>query len=336
LRRTAALTSPSSQAPGQQVPPPTHHAPSSSATSHQNAASTSRPIREGNPLVGRGLAATQRSFGNPTSNHTMSSSNHLTSSSNHPTSSPSNPVSYSATARPYLPPSLFLEHSLHLTSCSLSPDHTFLTVTTMASGAPFKALHHKQSIDIYDLRTMSLHATAQGLPQSSFVIRASLLHGFPGARSSGATGASGASGGFMLQSPSSLPDPPTSAPFMLLASGSEDSLVHLWDLSQGPNNGPFASSSSSKEQPGQAGGPPSSHSRPSVHSVPTSRRRIAPRIPSASSAGANGAIPTTGPQPFRLPSSHSSVVNDVDWHPKIPLLLASASDDHSVRLWCPH
>jgi hypothetical protein len=186
----------------------------------------------------------------------------------------------SSLQRPFLPPSLFLEHELNLTSCSLSTDHSFLVVTTMTPGSPFKALHHKQTILVYNLQTMSLHSSLYGQPQSRYIIRAS-IGGFGSEEGEeGEEGELGPVEGQQQQNNHNHNHNHHHQTALLLASGSEDSLIHMWDVSS-------------------------------------------PETSLPSSA------------PFTLPSSHSAVVNDVVWHPRIPLLLASASDDHSIRLWRP-
>lgn len=182
------------------------------------------------------------------------------------------------------PPSTPIKAQLNLTSCSLSPDHQFLLVTTMSIGAPFKGLHHQQSILIYNLNNFSLHETIHGQKQARFVVRAAL-------GGSAAAQRSARPSTWMSSDSSDSTDATDSSmegvPSWLLASGSEDSLIHLWEL---PSS--FAS------------------------------QRSPPHVD-----------PTNKLAPMTLPSSHSSVVNDVAWHPTNPCMLASVSDDHSLRLW---
>lgn len=225
----------------------------------------------------------------------------------------------------YLPPAVFWEADINLVSCSLSRDENFLCVTTMRNGAPFKGQHAVQSLLLFHLPSHSLIATLSGLPQSRFVVRASIstsgnLTELENDRDSSKEDETLENGSIRMERGSERGEeekkifstdsrsnvfssnPPSD---IWIASGAEDAVVRMWHWQSGTEGSQSAMNLSSSSN----------------------------AISGSTNASNNNNNARTSPS--SLPTAHTAVINDVAWHPKIPFLLASAADDTTVRLWTP-
>ena len=103
----------------------------------------------------------------------------------------------------------------------------------------------------------------------------------------------------------------------LLCSGSDDSLVCVWDINHALNNGTSRAPMLLQPLP----------SKPQLQT--TTRPHLLPATPPLcpTPSGSSEISPMT---PF---TGHSDVVEDVSWHPFHENILASVSDDKSLKTW---